>query len=144
MRGSSGPRAAGARAVVDSDGPSLAAALDERPWLVKVNAAEAETRHGAARTENRAAAAAAELRDRGASIAIVTRGVHGASLATADGAWSLGGCPRPTGDPGRLAAATRSWPGSSPGSPAAWRRPMPSRSPARPAPPTRGSPARAS
>ena len=86
--------AAGARAVVDSDGPSLAAALDERPWLVKVNAAEAETVTGAsARTENRAATAASELRDRGATIAIVTRGVHGASLATADGAWSLGGLP---------------------------------------------------
>ena len=27
------------------------------------------------------------------TIAIVTRGVHGASLATADGAWSLGGLP---------------------------------------------------
>ena len=43
--------AAGARAVVDSDGPSLAAALDERPWLVKVNAAEAESRHGGERAD---------------------------------------------------------------------------------------------
>ena len=53
--------AAGARAVVDSDGPSLAAALHERPWLVKVNAAEAETVTGAsARTENCAATAASD------------------------------------------------------------------------------------
>lgn len=85
---------AGARAAVDSEGSSLAAALAERPWLVKVNALEAETVTGtSARTGPRAAAAAAELRARGAEIAIVTRGVHGASLATADGAWSIGNLP---------------------------------------------------
>ena len=86
--------AAGARAVVDSDGSSLAAALDERPWLVKVNAAEAETVTGtSARTEKRADAAVAELRNLGAAIAIVTRGVHGASLSTADGGWALDSLP---------------------------------------------------
>ena len=85
---------AGALAVVDSDGASLAEALAAGPWLVKVNAAEAASVTGAsARTGPRAAAAAAELRDRGASMAIVTRGVHGAVLATADGAWELGNLP---------------------------------------------------
>ena len=85
---------AGARAVVDSDGDSLAAALATRPWLVKVNAAEAESVTGtSARTRDRALAAAAALRARGATIAIVTRGVHGAALATADGSWALGNLP---------------------------------------------------
>ena len=75
-------------------GTSLRAALVERPWLVKVNAAEAETVTGAsARTRDRAAAAARDLRERGAANAIVTRGVHGAVLATADGAWALGNLP---------------------------------------------------
>lgn len=85
---------AGARAVVDSDGDSLAAALAGNPWLVKVNAAEAETVTGtSARTRDRAVAAALELRARGAGIAIVTRGVHGAALATAGGSWTLGNLP---------------------------------------------------
>ncbi|HEY6571662.1 MAG TPA: hexose kinase [Candidatus Limnocylindrales bacterium] len=84
----------GARAVVDSDGASMAAALATRPWLVKVNAAEAETVTGtSARTRDRAATAAAELRSRGAANAIVTRGVHGAAVATADGSWALGNLP---------------------------------------------------
>jgi 1-phosphofructokinase family hexose kinase len=84
----------GARAVVDSDGASLVAALAERPWLVKINAAEAETVTGAsARTRDRAAAAARDLRERGAANAIVTRGVHGAVLATAAGTWALGNLP---------------------------------------------------
>jgi 1-phosphofructokinase family hexose kinase len=87
-------RRAGARAVVDSDGESLVAALAERPWLVKVNATEAESVTGdSARTAPRATAAAAALRERGAGSVIVTRGVHGASLATAAGAWTLGNLP---------------------------------------------------
>jgi fructose-1-phosphate kinase PfkB-like protein len=82
---------AGARAVVDIDGDALRAALLARPWLVKINAAEAESITGtSARTQPRAAAAAAELRRRGASMAIVTRGVHGAALSTDEGAWALG------------------------------------------------------
>ena len=85
---------AGARTAVDSDGDSLAAALAGKPWLVKVNASEAESVTGSSsRTADRAAAAAAELRARGAEIAIVTRGVHGAALATAGGAWALGNLP---------------------------------------------------
>jgi tagatose 6-phosphate kinase len=82
---------AGARAVVDIDGEPLVAALSGRPWLVKVNAAEAETITGSsARTGVRAMAAAQELRRRGAAMAIVTRGVHGAALATDEGTWTLG------------------------------------------------------
>ena len=85
---------AGARAVVDIDGDALRAALDARPWLVKVNAAEAESITGtSARTRPRAIAAAAELRQRGASMGIVTRGVHGAALSTDEGAWALGNLP---------------------------------------------------
>lgn len=85
---------AGARAVVDSDGESLLAALAQGPWLVKVNAAEAETVTGSsARTRDRGAGAARDLRERGAANAIVTRGVHGAVLATADGTWALGNLP---------------------------------------------------
>lgn len=84
----------GARVVVDHEGPALAAALDEGPWLVKVNAREAETVLGtSARTAVRAAAAASALRARGAGIAIVTRGVHGAALATEAGTWTLGTLP---------------------------------------------------
>jgi tagatose 6-phosphate kinase len=84
----------GARAVVDSAGSSLAAALEAGPWLVKVNADEAETITGtSARTAARAVAAAVELRRRGAAVAIVTRGVHGAALATDAGTWTLGNLP---------------------------------------------------
>jgi tagatose 6-phosphate kinase len=81
----------GARAVVDIGGQPLAAALEARPWLVKVNALEAESITGtSARTEPRAVAAAQELRRRGAANAIVTRGVHGAVLAFNGGTWALG------------------------------------------------------
>lgn len=81
----------GARTAVDIAGQPLAAALEAHPWLVKVNAAEAETVTGtSARTRDRAIAATHALRDRGAGIAIVTRGTHGAVLATADGTWTLG------------------------------------------------------
>jgi fructose-1-phosphate kinase PfkB-like protein len=38
-------------------------------------------------------AAASELRRRGATLAIVTRGVHGAALATDAGTWTLGNLP---------------------------------------------------
>jgi len=84
----------GARAVIDIGGPPLAGALAVRPWLVKINALEAETLTGtSARTRDRAVAAARSLREMGAMNAVVTRGVHGAVLATADGAWALGNLP---------------------------------------------------
>ena len=86
--------ALGARVAVDVAGPPLAAALAARPWLVKVNASEAETLTGrSAGTIGRARAAADALRAAGAAVAIVTRGVHGAVLATEDGAWILGALP---------------------------------------------------
>jgi 1-phosphofructokinase family hexose kinase len=91
--------AAGARVIVDIDGEPLAAALAARPWLVKVNAQEAASVTGtASRTQEGAAAGARGLRDTGAANAIVTRGVHGAVLVTADGAWALG--PMPAGHRG--------------------------------------------
>ena len=86
--------AAGARAVVDIDGDALGAALAARPWLVKVNAHEAESITGtSAGTDSPALAAAGELRRRGASTAIVTLGVHGAALVGDDGSWTLGNLP---------------------------------------------------
>ncbi|MEW6224081.1 MAG: hexose kinase [Chloroflexota bacterium] len=85
---------AGARAAVDIAGEPLLAALEARPWLVKVNAAEAETATGtSARTLGRAAAAGRTLRARGAVNAIVTRGVHGAVASTTAGTWAVGGVP---------------------------------------------------
>jgi tagatose 6-phosphate kinase len=86
--------ARGGHAVVDIAGEPLLHALGARPWLVKVNAAEAETATGtSARTRDRAAGAARTLRRLGAANAIVTRGVHGAVLATEQGAWGLGNLP---------------------------------------------------
>jgi 1-phosphofructokinase family hexose kinase len=85
---------AGARAAVDIGGQPLAAALEARPWLVKVNALEAESITGtSARTVPGAVAAAGALRRRGAATAIVTRGVHGAVLVSGDGTWALGNLP---------------------------------------------------
>lgn len=86
--------ARGARAAVDIDGAALTAALAARPWLVKVNAFEAETVTGtSARTRGRALAAAARLRDDGAHVAIVTRGVRGAVIVAPEGSWSLASLP---------------------------------------------------
>ncbi len=85
---------AGARAIIDVGGEPLAVSLGANPWLVKVNAHEAESITGtSARTETRAITAAGELRRRGASVAIVTRGVHGAVLASDEGTWVLGNLP---------------------------------------------------
>jgi len=86
--------ASGARAVVDAEGDTLGLALDAAPWLVKVTAHESESVTGeSARTLPRAARAGEALRARGAELAIVTRGVHGAVLVAADGAWAVGGIP---------------------------------------------------
>ena len=82
---------AGSRVVVDVGGPALDAALDARPWLVKINAAEAsETTGLATRDQTGVRAAAHVLRDRGADVVLVTMGVDGAVLATPDGDWVLG------------------------------------------------------
>ena len=85
---------AGARAVVDVAGPALAAALEGRPWLIKVNAEEAGALAGTdAHTRDGAIVAAQAIRDRGAGIAIVTRGIHGAVLVASGETWSLGEVP---------------------------------------------------
>ena len=83
--------AAGARALVDAYGPGLVGALRERPWLVKVNEAEAGELLGRpVEGEGAASEAAAELRHRGADVVIITRGRSGAVALTADGDLRLG------------------------------------------------------
>jgi tagatose 6-phosphate kinase len=85
---------AGARVVVDVGGAPLAAALDARPWLVKINAAEAAATTGLQTTDRHEVATAARrlIRD-GARQALVTMGVEGAVLVTEAGAWSVGRAP---------------------------------------------------
>jgi 1-phosphofructokinase family hexose kinase len=78
-------RQAGVRALVDAYGAGLAVALTERPWLVKVNEAEAGGLLGTPLAGDEGALAAARgLHDRGAEVAIITRGRHGAAVAGAE------------------------------------------------------------
>jgi tagatose 6-phosphate kinase len=89
---------AGARAVVDIGGDALAAALEAKPWLAKVNLEEADSILGLEGDPDevdavRAVAAARALVRRGARTAIVTLGVNGAVLAEADWTWRLGPVP---------------------------------------------------
>jgi 1-phosphofructokinase family hexose kinase len=86
--------AAGARVVVDTDGPPLVAALEARPWLVKINAAEASATTGLPTANRRdVTAAARRLIQIGAEQALITMGIDGAVLVTPDGAWSVGQVP---------------------------------------------------
>jgi 1-phosphofructokinase family hexose kinase len=79
-------RESGVRALVDVYGPGLVGALRDRPWLVKVNAAEAGELLGrGVAAEREAVAAAAEIRRRGAEVAIVTLGRSGAVVSMAEG-----------------------------------------------------------
>ena len=78
---------AGARMVVDIGGEPLLAALVARPWLVKVNAAEAVSVVGDVPTP---VAIAERLRDLGAEAALVTMGLDGAVLVMDGGAWRVG------------------------------------------------------
>jgi 1-phosphofructokinase family hexose kinase len=72
-------RRAGRRILVDTSGPWLSSALEARPDLVKINAAEAAAVLGrAVETEADALAAAVDLAGAGARTAIVTRGPLGA------------------------------------------------------------------
>ena len=84
-------RERGARALVDANGPPLAAALGARPDIVTPNLAEAEglllgradetvEAGDPAEVRQRAAAAAAGLVARGARAAIVTAGAAGAAV----------------------------------------------------------------
>jgi 1-phosphofructokinase family hexose kinase len=82
---------AGAKALVDAYGPGLSGALREKPWLVKVNEAEAAQLIGwPIEGEDAALEAAAELRRRGADVTIITRGRSGIVAVTADRELRLG------------------------------------------------------
>jgi 1-phosphofructokinase family hexose kinase len=86
--------AAGGLAAIDAGGPNLEAALPAAPWLVKVNAAEAEAAIGIpTNDEHGVLLAARALRDRGAAAAVITRGAAGGVLVTAEGAWRIGPSP---------------------------------------------------
>ncbi|HUP54085.1 MAG TPA: hexose kinase [Methylomirabilota bacterium] len=86
--------ATGARVVVDFGGAPLASALDARPWLVKINAAEASATTGLPTTTRREVTAAARrLIEGGAEHAVITMGVDGAVLVTPAAAWSVGRAP---------------------------------------------------
>jgi 1-phosphofructokinase family hexose kinase len=81
----------GARALVDTQGPGLTRALVERPWLVKINAAEAYEATGIdTSSEESVVRAARMLMQGGAGSVLVTRGIAGAVLVGSDGAWRLG------------------------------------------------------
>ena len=69
----------GARALVDTSGEHLAAALEAHPFLVKLNATEAAAIVGGSiATEADALAAARELGNVASGLAVVTRGEQGA------------------------------------------------------------------
>lgn len=89
--------AAGATWVLDVDGPALSSSIADRPWLVKVNASEAERATGAtgvaAGTDGAVVEAGNALRGMGATHSIVTRGVAGAVLTSPDGTWRVGPAP---------------------------------------------------
>ncbi len=79
----------GAKVAVDTHGDALAAALDERPDVVKVNEHEAATVLGA--TSLDAAAAAQALHDRRAHgwLTVVTAGTAGAWAVAGDDTWHV-------------------------------------------------------
>jgi 1-phosphofructokinase family hexose kinase len=107
-------REAGARALVDVYGPGLVGALREKPWLVKVNEAEATELLGRpVDGEDAALEAATEVWNRGIDVVVITRGRAGA-VALAEGGevsrWpppAIGPYPVGSGDAflGGLAAA---------------------------------------
>ncbi|MFB7633827.1 1-phosphofructokinase [Streptomyces sp. NPDC056149] len=78
---------AGARIALDTSGPSLTAALRERPDVVKPNAQELAGAVGRPLTTlGDAVAAAEELRSRGARAVLASLGADGQLLVDADGA----------------------------------------------------------
>ncbi len=97
-------RSAGARTILDAEGPELLSALAAQPAVVKVNLAELRTTvsrdvRGAAQV----LAAAAELREAGANAVVVSRGSDGAIAVTDTGSWhavgaSMSGNPTGAGD----------------------------------------------
>jgi len=85
---------AGARVIVDVGGAPLAAALEARPWLVKINATEAAATTGLPTTDRHEVATAGRglIRD-GAEQALITMGIDGAVLVTQTATWSVGRAP---------------------------------------------------
>lgn len=79
-------RACGKRVLLDCAGAPLRLALEARPFLVKINGAEAsELLHAHAVTDfDEAARATHELRERGAESAMITLGAQGAVLDSGD------------------------------------------------------------
>lgn len=84
----------GARVVVDIGGEPLTAAIGARPWMVKINAAEASATTGLPTTNLfEVAAAARRLVQDGTEQALITMGVDGAVMVTPGGEWAVGGPP---------------------------------------------------
>src|ERR1035437_8696314 len=82
--------AAGVPAMVDSSGAPLALALQARPWLVKVNAAEAAGVTAMdTRSERGVLEAADALLGRGARAVIISRGLAGAIMVEPKATWRL-------------------------------------------------------
>lgn len=84
----------GARVLLDTAGEALAAALDARPALVKVNQAEASGLLGRPVEAGDVWAATAALLELGAEVGIVTLGAAGLAAARRDGArWRVAAPP---------------------------------------------------
>ena len=84
----------GMQLIVDTSGPHLEAVLEAKPFLVKVNAAEAASVSGYdVETQSDAQAAVHVFLDRGAQRAVVTRGQEGAVGSDSIGDWSVGSVP---------------------------------------------------
>jgi 1-phosphofructokinase family hexose kinase len=82
-------QAAGARVIVDTSGPALAAAVEARPWMVKPNLAEFAHLIGRDLRSDRPDAVLAEMRmlvDAGIETVVVTLGQHGLLYADAESA----------------------------------------------------------
>jgi 1-phosphofructokinase family hexose kinase len=80
----------GARVAVDTHGPALAAALDERPDIVKVNVHEAAQVLAVDLPDARSAAVALHDRRTHGWLTVVTAGIDGAYALTDDGLWHVG------------------------------------------------------
>jgi 1-phosphofructokinase family hexose kinase len=80
-------QAVGARVVVDTSGPALAAAIEAKPWMVKPNLAEFAHLTGRDLRSDRPDAVLAEMRtlvDAGVETVVVTLGQHGLLYADAE------------------------------------------------------------
>jgi 1-phosphofructokinase family hexose kinase len=81
---------AGLKTIVDVGGEALRLALDERPWMVKINEAEASVVSGVITTDEAGTLAACDwLAARTQAGAIVTRGRLGAVAVMSGGAWRI-------------------------------------------------------